>query len=75
MSIIPNPVNMPPLPNDHKTTTLQAFSAYDLLILEALIRYFHAAAGFPVRGTCLKYIKAGKFALWTGLTYQNVANA
>ena len=38
MSIMSNPLNMPPLPNDHKTTTLQAFSAYDLPSVEALIR-------------------------------------
>ena len=46
MSIIPNPSNMPPLPDEHKTTTLQAVCDYDIPSMEALIRYFHAAAGY-----------------------------
>ena len=46
MSIMPNPVNMPPLPDDHKTTTLQALSAYDLPSVEAIIRYFREAEGY-----------------------------
>ena len=72
---MPNPVNMQPLPDDQKTTTLQAFSAYDIPSVEALIRYFHAAEGFPVRDTWLKAIKAGNFASWPGLTYQNLAKS
>ena len=51
MSIMPNPSDMPSLLDDHKTTTIQYFSAYDLPSEEGLIRYFHAAAGFPVRNT------------------------
>ena len=75
MSIMPNPLDMPQLPYDHNTTTLQAFSAYVIPSVEALIRYFHAAAGFPVRETWLKFIKAGNFMTWPGLTYQNAAKA
>ena len=75
MSIMPNPVNMTPLPDNHKTTTLQDFSAYDLPSVEALIWYFHAATGFPVRDTWLKAITAGNLVLWPGLTYHNVAKA
>ena len=75
MYIIPNPVNMSPLPNDHKTTTLQAFSAYNIPSVEALIQYFHAAAGFPVRVTRLKAIKTEKFASWPRLAYQNAVKA
>ena len=71
MSIMPNPVNMPPLPDNHKTTTPQAFSAYDLPSVEAIIRYFHVAAGFSVHDTWLKAIKSGNFALWPGSTYHN----
>ena len=67
MYIMPNPVNVPPLPIDHKTTTLQDFSVYDLPSLEALIQYFHVAAGFPVRDTWLKPINVGNFASWLGL--------
>ena len=51
MFIIPNPPDTPLLPDDHKTTTLKSFSAYDLPSVETLIQYFHAAAGFPVRNT------------------------
>ena len=72
---MPNTLDMPPIPDDHKTNTLQAFSDYDLPSVEALIRYFHTASGFPVRDTWLKSIKAGKFASWPGLTYQNAAKA
>ena len=60
---------MPPLLNDHKTTTLQNVSAYYLPSVEALIRYFHADAGFPVRDTWLKDTKAGNFASGPVLTY------
>ena len=52
-------------------TSLQAFSAYDLPSVEALVRYFHAAAGFPVRDTWIKAIQAGNFKSWLGLTLQN----
>ena len=41
--------------------------------MEALVRYFHADAGFPVSSTWLKSIKAGKFSSWPELTYQNAA--
>ena len=51
MSIFTNPSDMPPLPDEHKTTTLRDFSYYDIPSVESLIQYFHAAAGFPVRDT------------------------
>ena len=57
ISIMLNPVNILPLTDDNKITTLQASSAYDLPYVEALIRYFHAAAGFPLRDSWLKSIK------------------
>ena len=47
------------------TTTSQnkpeANNVYDLPSVEALVRYMHAAAGFPVRSTWLKAIKNGNF--------------
>ena len=52
-------------------TTLDAFSAYDLPSVEALVKYFHAAAGYPVRSEWLAAIKAGNYASWPGLTYSN----
>ena len=39
--------------------TVEAYSAYNLLSVEALVRYFHTAAGYPVRYTWLLLIKAG----------------
>ena len=41
--------------------------------MEALVRYMHVAAGFPVRSTWLKAIKNGNFNSWPGLTYNNAA--
>ena len=69
-------------PNDNiitdYTTTNQktpaAHSAYDLPSIEALVRYMHAAAGFPVKYTWLKAIKKGNFETWPGLTYSNAGN-
>ena len=57
------------------TTTIQTtpveHSAYNIPILEALVRYMHTAAGFPVKSTWHKAIKKGNFATWPGLTYSN----
>ena len=53
--------------------SLQAYSAYDLPSVEALVRFFHAAAGYPVKATWLKAIKAGYYNTWPGLTYGNVS--
>ena len=39
--------------------------------MEALVRYIHAAAGFPIWSTWLKAIKNGNFNSWPGLTYNN----
>ncbi|KAL7538829.1 hypothetical protein ACHAWF_008258, partial [Thalassiosira exigua] len=50
-----------------------AFSAYDLPSVEAFVRFFHAATGFPVRDTWLRAIKNGNYDSWTGLTYNNAA--
>ena len=59
------------MPKDAKQSTLAAYSAYDLPSVAALIRYFHDAAGFPVRYTWLKAKGAGNYSLWTGLTLTN----
>ena len=39
--------------------------------IEALVRYIHAVAGFPVKSTWLKSIKKWDFDSWPGLTYTN----
>ena len=67
--------DIPPFPEDHNATpeeaTIEAYSAYDLPSVEALVKYFHAAAGYPMRSTWLTAIKAGNFKTWPGLTYNN----
>ena len=45
-----------------------AHSAYNLLSIEDLVRYMHAAAGFPVKYIWLKAIKKVNFESWPGLT-------
>ena len=52
-------------------TSLAANSAYDLPSVEALVQYFHAAAGYPVTDTWLKAIKVDNYNTWPGLTLQN----
>ena len=52
-------------------TNLRAYRAYDPPSVEALVRYFHAAAGFPVRATRFKAIKVGNYRTWPGLTLAN----
>ena len=59
--------------NREEQTTLGVYSTYDLPSLAALVRYFHAAAGYPVRPTWMNAIKAGNYASWTGLTYNNAS--
>ena len=54
--------------------SLNAFSAYDLPSVRALVLFFHAAAGYPVKATWLKAIKTGFYKSWPGLTYSNAKN-
>ena len=51
----------------------EAHSVYDLPSVEALVRYMHAAVGFPVKSTWRKAIKHGNYNSWPGLTYNNAA--
>ena len=73
INLLPDPDDVRPHSAPHQCASLEAFSAYDLPSVEALVRYFHAAAGFPVRATWLKAIKSGNYASWPGLTYENAA--
>ena len=59
------------MPHSANRTTLEAYSAYDIPSIEALIRYFHAAAGYPVRSTWLKTISASNYLSWPDLTLAN----
>ena len=74
ISLQPNESNLPNMPHDANRTTIEAYSAYDLPSVEELIRYFHAAAGYPVRSTWLKAIGAGNYSTWPGLTVANATN-
>ena len=60
------------MPHNANRDTLEAYSAYDLPSVEALIRCFHAAEGYPVRCTWLKAIGEGNYSSWPGLTLSNV---
>ena len=59
------------MPDDANRSTLKAYSAYDLPSVRALIRYFHATAGYPIRSTWLKAIGSGNYSTWPGLTLAN----
>ena len=73
VSLLPDEADLPPVATapDLQETTLDAFSAYDLPSVQALVLYFHATAGFPVKDTWLQAIKAGNYSTWPGLTYEN----
>jgi len=75
MSLLPSEDAIRPFSGTHPVmeSSLAAFSAYDLPSVGALVRYFHAATGFPVRDTWLKAIKAGNFKSWPGLTLENAS--
>ena len=59
ISLQPGEANLPIMPHNATLATLAAYNAYDLPIVLALIRYFRAAEGYPVRSTWLKAISAG----------------
>ena len=71
IALQPGESNLPKMPHTAHRTTLEAYSAYDIPSVEALIRYFHAAAGYPVHSTWLNAISAGNYSSWTGLALAN----
>ena len=48
-------------------------NVYELKTQPELIRYLHAAAGFPTKPTWYKAVKNGQFTSWPGLTAPAVA--
>ena len=62
IALQPGEANLPSMPHDATLATLLTYSAYYLLSVAALIRYFHALAGYPVQSTWLKSISAGKYS-------------
>ena len=47
IALQPVEANLPTMPRTENRTTLEAYSAYDLPSVEALIRYFHTAGRLP----------------------------
>ena len=68
------PEELHTIPNSVDYTNLKAYRAYDLPSVETLVRYFHAADGFPVSTTWLKAIKVGNYRTWPGLTLANATS-
>ena len=71
IALQPGEANLPRMHHNGILDTLAAYSAYDLPSVTALIRYFHAAAGYPVYSIWLKAISAVNYSLWTGITLAN----
>ena len=47
-------------------------NVYELKTQPELVRYYHAAAGFPTKPSWLKAIKNKQYASWPGLTWEAV---
>ena len=71
IALQPRESNLPSMHNDANLATLAAYISYDLPSVAVLIRYFHSAAGYPVRSTWLKEISAGNYSSWPLLTLAN----
>ena len=72
ISLLPNE-NDSPACSQAEQTTLGVYSAYHISSVSALVRYFHAASGYPVIPTWLNTTKSGNYASWWGLTYNNAS--
>ena len=71
IALLPENADIPEVHQDASRFSLLAYSAYDLPSVEALVGYFHAAAGLPVWSTWLDAIKSGNYSSWPGLTLTN----
>ena len=56
----------PPLPDS-------VSNVYELKTKPELVRYYHAAAGFPTKPTWIAAIKNGHYKSWPGLNQKDVA--
>ena len=72
IELLLSPSNISTPPTGTTRASLQAFSAYELPSVEALVCYFHVSSGFPVRDNCIQAIKCGNYYYWIGITYTNV---
>ena len=62
IALQPGEENIPRMTHDATMARLSAYSAYDLPTVAALIRYFHAVAGYPVQSTWLRAISADNYS-------------
>jgi hypothetical protein len=68
-------VNKPPTEYlaDRPPPSEAIHNVYELKTQPELIRYYHAAAGFPTKPTWLQAVKNHHYATWTGFTYEGVS--
>ena len=59
------PAPTPPPPNPKSN------NAYIIPSVNALVRFLHAEAGFPVKSTWIAATRPGNYRTWLGLTYNN----
>ena len=71
IALTPTPEELPTMPTSADHKNLKVYIAYDLTSVEALIRYFQVAAGFPVRTTYINASKMDNYRTWPGLTLAN----
>jgi hypothetical protein len=57
---------------EEKSMKEQAHQAYNLPLISKMVRYLHAAAGFPVEEMWIKAIKVGNFNTWPTITPSTV---
>ena len=67
----PDETTLPSMPYGADKKTLEAYSAYDLPRVAALIRYLYAAAGYTVCSKWLKAIGSRNVSTWPGLNLAN----
>ena len=70
LSLLPTD-NTPPTPPNAQSAKETALSTYYLPSVEALIRFYHDASGFPTKSTWIQSIKYFSYSNWHGLTTTN----
>ena len=70
-SLLPKNIDAPPAAPLTTAKTAAAFRADKIPSVEALLRFYHASAGFPVKFAWLSAIKASNYTSWPVLTAAN----
>jgi len=60
------------VPQATKEKREEISNVYNLPSIFQIIKYHHAAAGYPVKDTWIKAINAGNYTTWPGLTSEAV---